>query len=289
MIFKRRRQRIRKMPNAKFTNDSLVTFFALTFLLSLPFYILCALAYQSIIGNPNSGPIYIALVTITPIASASILTFRRHGNRGLKKLLRRTFDIKRITKKRWYIVIFLLSPFIFLLSLMWVVLSGASAPPALTPFAALPAVILFFFLLAAGEEVGWMGYAYEALQAQGSALRAALVLGMIWALWHVPFFVFMMPDPFVLIPQILSLVGIRILIVWIFNNTGKSVFAAILFHAVDNAALVTFPEIMAVKPRGPIVYSSLVMIAAIVVILLWGWRSLARYRFTAELKGTLRE
>jgi len=277
------------MPNAKSTYDSRLTFFTLTFLLSLPFYTLSALAYLSIIGNPDTGYIYIALFTITPIASASILTFRRQGNRGLKELLWKIFDFNRITRKRWYIAIFLLSPFIFLLSSMWVVLSDAMVPPTLAPLAALPAVILFFFLLAAGEEVGWMGYAYEPLQAQGSALRAALVLGMIWALWHLPFFVFMMPDPFVLIPQILSLVGIRILIVWIFNNTGKSVFAAIMFHAVDNAALLTFPKIMAVKPWGPTVYCSLVMIAAIVVILLWGHRSLARYRFTAESKGTFRE
>ena len=85
-----------------------------------------------------------------------------------------------------------------------------------------------------------MGFAYEPMQAQYSALRAALEPGMIWALWHVPFYVFMMPDTFVLIPQILTLVGTRILIVWISNNMGKSVFAAIVFHAVDNAALVNF-------------------------------------------------
>ena len=276
------------MPNTKSADNSLVTFFALTFLLSLPFYILCALAYLSIIGNPDTVPIYIALFTITPIASASILTFRRHGSLGLKELLWKTFDFKRITKKRWYIAIFLLPPFIFLLALMWIGLSGASVPPALAPLVALPAVILFFFILAAGEEVGWMGYAYEPMQAKGSALRAALLLGIVWALWHLPFFVFMMPDPFLLIPQILSLVGIRILIVWIFNNTGKSVFAAILFHAVDNAALVTFPEIMAVKPWGSIVYCGLVMITAIAVIFLWGWRSLARCRFAAESNCTLR-
>lgn len=147
---------------------------------------------------------------------------------------------------------------------------------------ALPVLILFFFLLAAGEEAGWMGFAYEPMQAQYSALRAALVLGMIWALWHVPFYVFMMPDTFVLILQILTLVGTRILIVWIFNNTGKSVFAAIVFQAVDNAALVTFPEIMTVTPWGPTVYCGLVMIAAIIVVLLWGWRSLAQYRFSAK-------
>ena len=256
------------MPNAKSANDSLVTFLALTFLLSLPFYLLSALAHLRIISNPDMGAIYIALFTITPIASAAILTFRNYGKRGLKQLLWKTFDFKKITKKRWYLAIFLLPPFIFLLSSIWVVLSGAMLPPALAPLMALPVVILFFFFLAAGEEVGLMGCAYESIQARGSALRAALVLGMIWAFWHIPFFVFMMPDPLLLVPQVLSLVGIRILIVWVLINTGRSVFAAIMFHAVDNAALVTFPEIMAVKPWGPTAYCSLVMIVAIVVILM---------------------
>ena len=210
------------MPDTSPTNDSPVAFFALTFLLSLPFYILNALAYLGYIGNPDIGAIYIAVFTITPIASATILTFRRRGSRGLKELLWRIFDFKRITENRWYTAIFLLSPLIFLLSLMWLVFSGMLVPPALTPLMALPAVFLFFFLLAAGEEVGWTGYAYERMQAQGSTLRAALVLGMIWALWHAPFFVFMMTDPFILIPQVLTLVGTRILIVWIFVNTGKA-------------------------------------------------------------------
>ena len=270
------------MLNMNATNDSVAAFFALTFLLSAPFYILNALAYLSLVGEPETGGIYIALFTVTPLASASILTFRRRGSRGLKELLWRIFDFKRITEKRWYIAIFLISPLIFLLSLMWFVLSGTSVPPALIPLVALPAVFLLFLLMAAGEEVGWMGYAFERMQEKGSALRAALVLGMIWALWHLPFFVFVMPDPFVLTLQILTLVATRILIGWIFINTRKSVVAAILFHTVDNSALVTFPEIMAVKPWGPAILCGLVVVAAIVVTLLWGWRSLAQYRFAAK-------
>jgi membrane protease YdiL (CAAX protease family) len=136
--------------------------------------------------------------------------------------------------------------------------------------------------MAAGEEVGWMGYAFDSMQAGSSTLRAALVLGMIWALWHVPFLFFMMPDPFVLSVQILKIVVFRVLIAWIFNNTGKSVFAAILFHAVDNTALVTFPEVMTIKPWGSVLFCGHVIVAAVVVTLVCGGRSLAQYRFAVE-------
>jgi membrane protease YdiL (CAAX protease family) len=267
------------MKNSNSTSDSLVAFFALTFLLSVPFYILNALAYLNVVGKPEMGALYIALFTVTPIASASILTFRRRGSKGLKELLGRIFDFKRITKRRWYVAIILLSPLIFLSSLALIVLLDMQVPPALTPFVALPALFLLFFLLATGEEVGWMGYAFESMQARVSALRAAIVLGLIWAFWHVPFLIFMMPDPFDLIAQFITTVGIRILMAWIFNNTGKSVFAVILFHAVDNTALLTFPEIKAIIPWGSAILCGLIMVAAFVVTLLWGPRSLARYRF----------
>lgn len=61
--------------NSNSTSGSLVAFFTLTFLLSVPFYILNALAYLNFVGKPEMGALYIALFTVTPIGSPSILTF----------------------------------------------------------------------------------------------------------------------------------------------------------------------------------------------------------------------
>jgi len=263
-------------------SDSPAAFFALTFLLSVPIYVLNSLAYLNIVGRPQMGAVYISLLTATPIASASILMFRSHGIRGLKQLLGRIFDFKRIAKSRWYVVIVFLTPVIFLLSLGVMIVSGAPISPALAPLVALPAVFPFLFLLGAGEEVGWMGYAFEPMERRSGALRAALVLGMVWAFWHVPFFAFTFPDPVVLSAQVLTLVGTRVLIAWVFNNTGKSVFAAILFHAADNTALVILPEVNTSSPWGAVLVCGFVLSAAVVVTLLWGPRTLARYRFARE-------
>jgi membrane protease YdiL (CAAX protease family) len=267
------------MSNPLNANDSPTAFFGLTFLLSLPFYILNALAYMNVVGGSEMGAIYVALFTVTPIASASLLTYRKRGGRGLKELLARIFDFWRITEKRWYIAILLLSPLMFVLSVVGIVFSGEEIPPAMIPLMALPVVLPFFFILAAGEEVGWMGYAFEPMQARSGALRASLLLGLIWAFWHLPFFVFMMPDLIVLGAQLLTLVGTRVLVAWIFNNTGKSVFAAILFHAVDNTALMILPVIHATNSLGAVVHCGLVLVAVISVALLWGPRTLTRYRF----------
>ena len=261
------------------TKDFPAAFFALTFLLAMPFYVLNALAYLHIVGEPAVGPVYIASFTVTPIASAAILTFRRRGSRGVKILLKRIFDFKRIADGRWYVPALFFAPLVLLLSLGGMVSSGAPIPPALTPIVALPVVFLFFFVLAAGEEVGWMGYAFERMQTSGGALHASLLLGVIWALWHVPIFVFVMSDPVVLGAHVLTLVGNRVLVAWIFSNTGKSVFAAIVFHAADNTALVTLPEINANAPWGAVTLCGLTLLAAFVVTSLWGPQTLARYRF----------
>jgi membrane protease YdiL (CAAX protease family) len=259
----------RSMQEWPSSGDFRTSFFALTFLLSLPFYILHALAHLHILGKPAG----------MPLVSAAILAAKGQGRRGVKELARRIFDFKRIAVRRWYVPVIFLGPLILLLSIGGMVLSGAPLPPAMTPLMALPAVFVLFFLMATGEEVGWMGYAFEPMEARAGTFRAALVLGVIWALWHVPIFVFVIPDPIVAGAQLLILVGNRVLVAWLFNNTGKSVFAAILFHAVDNTALVSLPDINAMAPWGTITLCGLTLIAVAIVTFLWGPRTLTRYRF----------
>lgn len=259
--------------------DSPAAFFATTFVLAAPFYILSALAYLDILGGPGLAPLYIALFTITPIASASLLTFRGRGGEGLKSLLWRILDFKRIGNYRWYGAILLLPLLISLLSLGGSILSGADLPSGMAPLAAFPVVLSFFFVLAAGEEAGWMGYAFDPMQAQYGALRAALGLGVVWAIWHVPFFVFMLPDVNVFTAQVVTLVSTRVLIAWVYNNSGRSVFAATLFHAAGNALMITLPDTSATGAFGPVVFCGLALSAAVIVTLLWGPRTLARFRF----------
>jgi membrane protease YdiL (CAAX protease family) len=170
-------------------------------------------------------------------------------------------------------------PLIFLLTLGAMIVAGAPIPAGLVPVVALPAVFVFFFVLATGEEVGWMGYAFEPMQAKSGAFKAAMLLGIIWAVWHVPFFVFMMPDPVILLAQVFTLIGTRVLATWIFNNTGTSVFAVILFHAADNTALVILPEIQAISPWAAVAHCGFVLAAAGAVTLLWGHRTLRRFSF----------
>ena len=112
-------------------------------------------------------------------------------------------------------------------------------------FPVLAALVMFlaFCIAAMGEEVGWMGYAIDPMQARWSALRASILLGLVGALWHIiPFTQAHRSAPWIAW-QCLFLVASRVIMVWIYNNTGKSVFAAILHHAISNPGCFMFSNL----------------------------------------------
>jgi uncharacterized protein len=158
---------------------------------------------------------------------------------GVRRLLQRIFDYKGVRPRLWYAPILLLLPVLYALSYVIMRLIGAPLP---TPQSSLlTPLILFalFFISAACEEAGWSGYAIDPLQARWGALGASLIVGSAWAAVHV------VPDlqghhawAWMAGQRCFSVV-LRVLIVWLYNNTGKSVFAAILFHDMDNVSVFT--------------------------------------------------
>jgi len=149
---------------------------------------------------------------------------------------------------------------------------GLPLVDALFPVVAAPLMFLLFFGGALGENVGWMGYAFEPMQDQWNAFKAALLLGLIVALWHVPLYYFLIADSVMLTANLLLPLLLRMLLVWIFNNTGKSLFAAILFHTMNNVAF-------AVLPVNTIISSLIYTIAVIIVTFLWGPETMAEFRW----------
>ena len=109
------------------------------------------------------------------------------------------------------------------------------------------------------------------LQDRWSAFKSALLLGVIVAVWHIPLYYFLIPDPLVFTAQLLFPIVLRMLLVWIFNNTGKSVFATILFHTMNNVAF-------AVLPVNTIISTLVYATAVLIVTLLWGTETMANFK-----------
>lgn len=76
----------------------------------------------------------------------------------------------------------------------------------------------------------------------------------------------------------LSTVALRILIVWLYSNTGKSVFAAIVFHATSNLSLPAFPMDY---DRASVQFTlgTITAMAAVIVSFLRRSKPLARFRY----------
>lgn len=91
------------------------------------------------------------------------------------------------------------------------------------------------------EEPRWRGYSIENLQERYNALNSSFILGVFWALWHIPMYFI----PGILISgkgflslwfwlAMFSIIPQTIIITWIYNNTDHSVLAAMLFHFLMN-------------------------------------------------------
>jgi membrane protease YdiL (CAAX protease family) len=122
-----------------------------------------------------------------------------------------------------------------------------------------------------------MGYAVDPMQERWSALTTSIALGLVTAIWHFVPLIQMGRTPTWIAWWSLSAVGIRILTVWLYNNTGRSLFAAIVFHAMNNLSFALFPNYG--SHWDPAVTGVITTIAAVIVTLLWGSRTLAQYRY----------
>lgn len=243
-------------------------FVILVFALSIPLWLLGARFQVEILPGLPLG----AIMVVCPMAAALILIARANGSAGVVAHLRRTFDFAQIRRKIWYIPIFLLQPAVALLSYGIMRLLGMPLPPP--QFSLTTALVLFllFFISAIGEESGWSGYLIDPLQQRWGALNASIVLGGVWAAWHLVPLVQVGRAPGWIAWWVLGTVATRVLHTWLYNNTGRSIFGAILFHAMSNVSWQLFPNDG--SHYDPRITGLIVSAIAVLVVLGWGRRTL---------------
>jgi uncharacterized protein len=189
-----------------------------------------------------------------PLLSGFIMTVVTEGEAGISHLIRRI--VRWRVGFRWYLFAVVGLPAVMVLGTF--ALPGAletldisGRPSGLTYLRAFISMALVggpFF-----EEPGWTGFAQPRLQRLYGPLIGGLILGSLWALWHLPGFLIPSQDVTDIPPRgtvlafvvfALALMGLRLVIIWVVNNTRNSVFMAILVHASWNtfyaAALVQF-------------------------------------------------
>lgn len=249
-----------------------MTFFLLVFALSIPLWIIGALtSLQLMPGLPVSS-----LMSFCPMIAASILVYRERKTAGVIELLKRSFDYKRIGKKVWYIPTILLMPGIAALAYGLMRLLNLPLPTPEFPGLGALFIFLAFFIAALGEELGWSGYILDPMQERWNTLQVSILLGLVWAVWHLVPLMQAGHSSSWIAWQCLNIAASRILLVWLYNNTGRSVFASALCHAMVNVSWQLFPKNG--SHYDPRIIGLITLLAAVIVTIIWGPQTLTRNR-----------
>ncbi len=117
-------------------------------------------------------------------------------------------------------------------------LGGQHDVDALVPLsAALPLLLTQLVLHLLTEEAGWRGVALPHLRRTLGSLPAGVVLGLLWAGWHIPmFFLDGTRQTYPFAGFLLMVVSISVVMAWVWDHTRGSVLIAALFHAAMNVA-----------------------------------------------------
>ena len=207
-----------------------------------------------------------------PLLAAAIVTYITGGSvRGwASQILRWRFQ------PVWWVLILLVPVGLYLglMAPIHVGLGGTFDAGQIGPLAALPMTYIPIFLWGGGnEELGWRGFALPYLQETYSPFVSSLIIGVVWAIWHLPVGLIESTGSNHLI-AIITVIGISIVTTWVYNNTGGSVLATMVLHAGVNGAQHLYPVEGLLSPEAEVarVLAWLILVAAILGI--FGWRQM---------------
>ena len=221
----------------------LLPFFLITFGIAwgVPGLLLLLSSYLGFSISLAEGAPLSFLYVWAPAISAFTVILVRTGWRGLIRYLKKILTISG--HWGWYLLLLVFFPMISLVSSL---LSGLTGGPGFVA----PQISASAFLLAVlstgiygpFEELGWRGFALPLLQRRYGGLTAAVILGFIWALWHVP--AFFLPTIMtgameggaliVLLRFFIGTIVTSVFITVLYNGTGGCVLAAFLYHWIMN-------------------------------------------------------
>jgi membrane protease YdiL (CAAX protease family) len=211
---------------------SLLVFFLTTFALAWAFFIPVAMT-----AHPLTQ-VHLVLVTLgawSPGVVALAMALRADGSAGVRLALEPAL---RARAPLWaYAFAALSTAGIKLLAALALRLATGAwprfgEPPMLIPFA-----ILVSTPFQAGEELGWRGYALPRWSERLGLRASSLLLGLVWAVWHLPLFFVEGADTYrqSFPVYMIGVVAISVIMAWLYARTGSLLLVMLLHAAVNNS------------------------------------------------------
>ena len=201
-----------------------VVAFAITGVTQIP----AVLAMRGAIAMPPAPLMpFVAIGAISPMFAALIICrFEGDGLCAVFRLLR-----KWRANPVWYVIALCLPGTLLMVGMIvYQLLSGRAAIKWLYPPSTAQAII-GMIIVSLGEEIGWRGFALPRLQSRHGPLNASLILGVLWAIWHIPVLLLAgIQSLTVLLLMITFFTAGSVFFTWIYNKTQAGLVLAILAH-----------------------------------------------------------
>jgi membrane protease YdiL (CAAX protease family) len=216
-------------------------------------------AQRGIIAGPAERFVGLApFAVFSPMLAAMLVSRFEAGGSGIRAVFRPLRDWS--VRPAWYLLAFLSFPLTFFLGVAVYKLTGGSGEVQWFYPPQTPDRIAAMLMIPIGEEVGWRGFALPRLQQRYGPLKASLLLGLGWGLWHLPMFLMAgVPFGWLLLGMVLFLVPGSVIYSWVFNRTRGLLPVAIIMHVGihTNNSMLTLPS-------NPVPF--LVDVAAVIVV-----------------------
>lgn len=152
---------------------------------------------------------------------------------------------------KWFAFVLLARPLLWLAALFGHIVFEKQAftwPPVDWAFESLY-LVSQLLVVGVGEELGWSGFAIPRMQRRFGLGWASLIVGVLWGLWHLPFFFTVGDSQYgsSLLLFIVKLTAFRFLFSWTLLRTGSLLMPG-LFHVSFN----TLTELVPLSPNDPL-------------------------------------
>jgi membrane protease YdiL (CAAX protease family) len=171
------------------------------------------------------------VMVFVPALLAIFLTALTQGRKGVGALLRKLFQWR--VGSQWIAIALALALGLRFTISVLAVLLGWIPTIRLTPWSLPEFIIIGVFIVfgAVMEELGWRGYVLPRLLTRPSALSSALIIGVLWGIVHLGL---ILPGQMNAgshwLPSILYIIGLSVVLTWLYIQTQGNLVVPILFH-----------------------------------------------------------
>jgi membrane protease YdiL (CAAX protease family) len=202
------------------------------------------LAQHQVITGPSER--YLALApfaVFSPMLAAMLVSRLEPRGEGVRAVFRPLRSVRAPIS--WYALAFVVSPLLFFLGVAAYKLAGGSGDVAWFYPPRTADRIAAMILVPIGEEIGWRGFALPRMQRRHGPLRASVLMGCGWGLWHVPMFLANgVRFGALLGAMVLFFVPGSIVYSWVFNRTRGLLPVAVVMHIGihTNNSMLSLPD-----------------------------------------------